>query len=71
VKFKSNAPEGYVCPICLGIQEKESLDTLMKPSDIAYKDELITGFINSFFMGKNAGHVILVPNEHFESIYIA
>jgi histidine triad (HIT) family protein len=41
----------------------------MKPTDIVYKDGLVTGFINSFFMGKNAGHVILVPNEHFESIY--
>jgi len=65
----SNAPENYVCPICLGVQEKESPNTLMKPDDIVYKDELITGFINSFFVGKNAGHVILVPNEHFESLY--
>ena len=65
----SNAPENYVCPICLGIQKKENSDTLMKPTDIIYKDELITGFINSFFVGKNAGHVILVPNKHFENIY--
>ena len=65
----SNAPENYICPICLGIQGVESSDTLMKSSDIVYKDTLITGFINSFFVGKNAGHVILVPNEHFESIY--
>lgn len=65
----SNAPENYICPICLGIQEEESPDTLMRPSDIVYKDELITGFINSFFVGKNAGHIILVPNEHFENIY--
>jgi histidine triad (HIT) family protein len=65
----SNAPKNYNCPICLGVQGKESPDTLIKPSDIVYQDDLVTGFINSFFMGKNAGHVILVPNEHFESIY--
>lgn len=41
----------------------------MKPTDIVYKDELVTAFINSFFVGKNAGHVIVVPNEHFESLY--
>lgn len=41
----------------------------MKPTDIVYRDDLITGFINSFFVGKNTGHVILVPNEHYESIY--
>lgn len=67
--IKSNAPENYVCPICLGVKGIESSDTLMKPSDVVYKDDLVTVFINSFFMGKNAGHVIIVPNEHFESIY--
>lgn len=67
--IKSNTTENYVYPICLGIKEEESPKTLMKPGDVVYKDDLITGFINSFFVGKNAGHVILVPNEHFESIY--
>jgi len=65
----SNAPENYKCPICLGIQESDSLDTLIKPTDFVYKDDLVTAFINTFFMGKNAGHVIVVPNKHFESIY--
>src|SRR5688500_5873523 len=67
--IKSNAPENYVCPICLGVQVIESPDTLMQPADIVYKDDLVTAFINSFFVGKNAGHVIVVPNEHFESLY--
>lgn len=66
---KSNAPENYACPICLGVQEIESPDTLMKPTDIIYKDDLVTGFINSFFVGKNTGHVIVVPNTHYENIY--
>lgn len=67
--IKSNAPENYECPICLGIEESESPKTLIKPTDIVYKDNLVTAFINSFFMGKNTGHVIVVPNEHFESLY--
>lgn len=67
--MKSNAPENYMCPICLGVKEIESPDTLMKPTDIVYRDDLVTAFINSFFVGKNAGHVIVVPNEHFESLY--
>jgi histidine triad (HIT) family protein len=65
----SNAPENYVCPICLGVQGIESPDTLLKQTDVVYKDDMVTAFINSFFMGKNAGHVIVVPNEHFENIY--
>lgn len=67
--IKSQAPEGYICPICLGVNEFESMDTLMRPTDIIYKDELVTAFINSFFVGKNTGHAIIVPNEHFENIY--
>lgn len=54
---------------CLGVKGISSPDTLMKASDIVYKDDLVTVFINSFFIGKNAGHVIVVPNRHYESIY--
>ena len=67
--LKSNTPEGYTCPICLGVNEAESPETLMRPTDIIYKDALVTGFINSFFIGKNAGHAIVVPNDHYENIY--
>lgn len=67
--IKSNAPEGYVCPICPGIKRIVNKDTLMRPTDIVYTDELVTVFINSFFMGNNAGHAIVVPNEHYESLY--
>lgn len=67
--ISSNAPADYICPICLGVQDTVSDATLMKPTDVIYKDELVTAFINSFFMGKNAGHAIIVPNEHFENIY--
>lgn len=65
----SNAPENYTCPICLGVKGLEAQDTLMRQTDVVYKDDLVTGFINSFFVGRNTGHVIIVPNEHYESIY--
>ena len=67
--IESRAPENYNCPICLGVQGSESIDTLIRPTDFVYEDDLVVGFINSFFMGKNAGHVIVVPKEHYESIY--
>jgi histidine triad (HIT) family protein len=42
----------------------------MKQTDIVYKDDLVTAFVNSFFSGhNNDGFVIVVPNEHFENIY--
>lgn len=65
----NHAPKDYKCPICIVLEGKENDGTLIRQSDIVYKDDLITGFISSFFIGNNLGHVILVPNKHFENIY--
>ena len=59
----------YKCPICIGISGGNSEDTLIRDTDIVYKDDYVTAFITSFFIAKNKGHVIIVPNEHFENLY--
>jgi histidine triad (HIT) family protein len=41
----------------------------MRLTDIVYIDEFVTAFINSFWMKNNPGHVIVVPNDHYENIY--
>lgn len=64
-----HAPENYRCPICLGVQGAENSDTLIRQTDIVYKDDLVTAFIGSFFVGNNPGHVIVVSNQHFEHLY--
>jgi histidine triad (HIT) family protein len=67
--MKQNAPENYVCPICLGVTGVESDDTLLKQADLVFRDELVSVWINSFWIKGNEGHLIVVPNEHFENIY--
>lgn len=67
--MKTNAPKDYACPICLGNQGIESEDTLLKQSDLVFRDDLVSVWINSFWIKGNEGHVIIVPNEHFENIY--
>lgn len=67
--MKSNAPKNYVCPICLGNQGIENEDTLLKQADLVFKDDLVGVWVNSFWIGKNEGHVIVVPNDHFETLY--
>jgi histidine triad (HIT) family protein len=69
INMKSNAPKNYICPICISIDGIENNDTLIHQTDKVYQDDLVTAFINSFFVGKNLGHVIVVPSKHFESIY--
>lgn len=65
----NHAPADYKCPICLGTKGIENEDTYICKSDIVYQDDLVTAIINSFFIKNNPGHVIIVPNEHFENIY--
>ncbi len=66
----NHAPENYKCPICLGVQGIESDDTMIRQSDIVYKDDLVTVFIGSIWVGNNnPGHPLVVPNEHCENIY--
>jgi len=64
-----HAPGGYNCPICLGIQGTENEDTMLKQADLVFKDDLVSVFINSFWIETVEGHVIVVPNEHYENIY--
>lgn len=64
-----HASENYVCPICLGVKGVENDATLIRQSDIVFKDNLVTAFISSFFIGDNSGHVVIVPNKHFEAIF--
>lgn len=65
----NHAPKDYKCPLCLAVSGVESEDTLVKQTDIIYKDKFITALINSFFIKNNPGHVIVIPNEHFENLY--
>ncbi len=65
----NHAPKEYQCPICLAIKGIENSDTLIRQSDIVYKDNLVTAFVSSFFIGDNPGHILISPNEHFENIF--
>lgn len=64
-----NAPPNYICPICLGNRGVENEDTLLRQADLVFRDDLVSVWINSFWIKGNEGHVIIVPNEHFENIY--
>ena len=65
----NHAPADYICPVCLGINGEISDKTLLLPQDIIYSDNFCTAFINSFWIKNNPGHVIVVPNDHYENIY--
>ena len=65
----SHAPKDYKCPICIGLSGVENKDTLLKQADTVFKDLLVTAYINSFWIPTCEGHVIVVPNKHYENIF--
>lgn len=63
----NHAPPDYDCPFCGVVQGRENTYTGQK--DVVYRDEFVTAFVPSHFWVNNKGHVIIVPNEHYENIY--
>jgi histidine triad (HIT) family protein len=66
----SHAPENYRCPFC-AVTKNEFTATypLTRPEDIIWHSSLVTAFICLWRSPRNPGHVLVVPNEHFENIY--
>ena len=64
-----HAPLDYICPICLGVKGVENDDTLIIQTDIVFRDEDVMAFVSSFFIGNNPGHLVVVPNDHYENLY--
>lgn len=67
--MQSHAPADYHCPICLGIQGIENEHTYLRRADLVINDGTVSAFINSFWIAGNEGHVIIVPNQHYENLY--
>ena len=65
----NHAPDNYICPFCLVAKGIENGHVLTKQADIIYRDEFITAFISAHWFGVNNGHVLIIPNKHYENIY--
>ena len=63
----NHAPERYKCPMCQLADGSE--EELTKQADIIYKIQHITSFVAAKFLPNNPGHLVIVPNEHFENLY--
>ncbi len=66
----NHLPPGYSCPFCgliKGIVGKNEVYT--RPEDLVYQDKMVSAFISSRWWKNNPGHVLIIPNQHFENIY--
>ncbi len=65
----NHAPPGYTCPFCLLLQGIENGDTQLRQSDIIHQTANATAVMALKKWPNNAGHVLVISNEHFENIY--
>jgi histidine triad (HIT) family protein len=65
----SHKPKGYECPFCRVVSGIEIPNKGTKQSDVVYQNQHVTAFIASKWWPNNKGHVLVVPNAHFENIY--
>ena len=63
----AHAPQFYACPFCDLVAGVES--DLNRQSDIVLRDSATAAFVSPKWWVRNAGHVLVVPTEHFENIY--
>ena len=62
-------PEGYQCPFCRVVAGEDLPDDYTKQADIVYRDAMATAFVSSAWWPANPGHVLVVPNDHYENVY--
>jgi histidine triad (HIT) family protein len=65
----NHAPVDYECPFCLAVAGRETERMLTRQQDIVYRDQAVTAFIASHWWPNNSGHVLIIPNAHYENIY--
>jgi histidine triad (HIT) family protein len=57
-----HAPPDYECPFCAIVRGAQS-------DDVVLRTRTTTAFVSKRWWLNNAGHVIVVPNEHVENMY--
>lgn len=63
----NHEPAGYRCPFCALLAGGE--DHLNGQRDIVRRTGLATALIAPRWWPNNLGHVLVVPNEHYENLY--
>jgi histidine triad (HIT) family protein len=65
----NHEPDEYQCPFCLTVRGQDADGDYTKQSDVVHRDNTVTAFVSPAWWPANAGHVLVVPNDHHENIY--
>ena len=61
--------DDYDCPFCRIVAAGEVEGNNSKQSDVFYRNDFATAFISAHWFPNNAGHALVVPNQHIENLY--
>lgn len=64
-----HAPADYTCLFCCLVQKIECDHNQLQQSDIVHQNEMVTAFMATRRFPNNQGHVLVIPNQHFENIF--
>lgn len=64
----NHQPKNYVCPLCQ-VAKGEATDRGSLESSVIFRDENITAYVSPKWWKSNPGHVIIIPNQHFENLF--
>lgn len=62
-----HAPVDYECPFCKIVRGEGSSNTT--EDDVVLRDDNVTAFMASKNWPNNRGHVLVIPNGHYENVY--
>ena len=65
----SHQPSAYRCPVCRIVAGEDLPGNFTKQADVVFRDGTVTAFVSSAWWPANPGHVLVVPNDHYENIY--
>ena len=72
-RITSHAPKDYSCPFCSFLGSyytgADDRNALLRASDVVAESQLSIAFLSIKWWPKNPGHALVVPKQHFESIY--
>lgn len=66
----SHAPANYTCPFCLIAEGRENEHVYTRQTDIIYQTARVSAFVSSHQYSSKGMSVLVIPNEHFENIYV-
>ena len=62
-----HAPKEYFCPFCEVVRGGRRART--QPEDVVLQTAQVTAFVAAGWWPNHPGHVLIVPNAHFENLY--